>query len=85
MFKYALVAVWSLGLGVLLRDVAQDWLDVERDQVIAACKAKLDAAERDVENAEVYAKALAHLYNGGSLIVGETTAISCKAREWVKS
>jgi hypothetical protein len=70
MFKYALVAVWSLGLGVLLRDVAQDWLDLERNAAMAACQAR--SAE--------YASHLAKLLTDGGRLTAPGTVVSCKAR-----
>lgn len=79
MFKYTLVAVWSIGLGVLLRDVAQDWMDVEKASAVSAeCKSYR-------EHAEFYAQTLAHLLNEKSVVIGNTTAVSCKTRAWGKS
>jgi hypothetical protein len=72
MFKYALVAVWSLGLGVLLRDVAQDWLDLEKEPALIACKA-------DRENAARYAQALTHLLNGGKVSL-PGTEMQCRVK-----
>jgi hypothetical protein len=72
-FTLALVAVWSLGLGVLLRDVAQDWLDVEKEQQIAACKA-------DREQAAEYASHLSKLLTDGGRLTAPGTVVSCKAR-----
>ena len=66
MFKYALVAVWSIGLGVLLRDVAQDWIDAERDAKMAAC------AE--------YASHLSKLLTDGGRLTAPGTVVSCKAK-----
>ena len=78
MFKYAIVAVWSLALGVLLRDVAQDWLDLEKEPEKIACKA-------DRENAARYAKALSHLFNQGTVVVGDSMRISCRVKHEDKS
>jgi hypothetical protein len=67
MFKYALVAVWSIGLGVLLRDVAQDWMDAKE---LAACEAR--SAE--------YASHLSKLLTDGGRLTAPGTVVSCKAK-----
>jgi hypothetical protein len=72
-FTLALVAVWSIGIGVLLRDVAQDWLDVERERQIAACKA-------DREQAAEYASHLSKLLTDGGRLTAPGTVVSCKAK-----
>ena len=68
----AMVAVCSLALGVLLRDVAQDWIDLEKEPEKIACKA-------DRENAARYAKALTHLLNGGCVTL-PGVEMSCRTK-----
>ena len=70
MFKYVLVAVWSLALGVLLRDVAQDWLDEKHAKVLAACEA------RSTE----FASHLSKLLTDGGNLTAPGTVVSCKAK-----
>ena len=67
MYKYALVAVCSLALGVLLRDVAQDWME---EKALAACEAR--SAE--------YASHLSKLLTDGGRLTAPGTVVSCKAK-----
>jgi hypothetical protein len=66
-FTLALVAVWSLGLGVLLRDVAQDWIEAP---ALAACEAR----------SSQYASKLAKLLTDGGNLTAPGTVVSCKAK-----
>lgn len=68
--RLAFVAVCAFALGVLLRDVAQDYKPIPES---AECRAAR-------ENAERYAAFLAHVLNGGGLMVEDSTVVSCRAK-----
>lgn len=76
MFKYALLATCSFSLGVLVRDVAQDYRDAKVLPEWAACQA-------DRENAALYARALVALLNGERVSI-PGAVMACKVRQ-VKS
>ena len=76
MFKYALLATCSFALGVLVRDVAQDYRDAKVLPEWAACQA-------DRENAALYARALVALLNGERVSI-PGAVMSCKTQQ-VKS
>ena len=66
-YAISLVAVCSFGLGVLVRDVAQDYRDAK---VLAACEAR--SAE--------YASHLSKLLADGGRLTAPGTVVSCKAK-----
>jgi hypothetical protein len=67
MFKVALLATCSFALGVLVRDVAQDYRDAK---LLAACQ----------QQAAEYASHLSKLLTDGGRLTAPGTVVSCRAR-----
>mgnify|MGYP001612655460 FL=1 len=70
--RLAFVAVFAFAAGVLLRDVAQDYKPIPESSECRAAQ----------ENADRYATLIAHVLNGGGLVVEDSTAVSCRAKHF---
>jgi hypothetical protein len=66
-FAISLLLVGAFALGVLVRDVAQDYRDAK---ALAACQ----------QNAAEYASHLSKLLTDGGRLTAPGTVVSCKAR-----
>lgn len=53
----------------------------EKEDLEMATRKAMEACQRDRENAALYAKALVHLLNKGTVVIGESTALSCRVKE----